>query len=118
MLAAVFVRLMAQRATRVAVALAWVGWHFLVTHLGEIRPERRHGTGSPSFHPRRLSSRGESMAVTDSRVRAIGGPRRLVLVTSEGGTHEDAHVDLVIDRFFAALRHTYGVVGVAPADAG
>jgi uncharacterized membrane protein len=48
-LAAVFVRLMAQRATRVAVALAWVGWHFLVTHWVKSVPSAVTAPDLPRF---------------------------------------------------------------------
>jgi len=45
----------------------------------------------------------------DSRARSFGDIRRhLVLVKSEGSTQEEAFADAVIERFFAALRHTYG----------
>jgi hypothetical protein len=60
------------------------------------------------------------MAVSDSRARTGGDRRRLVLVTPEWSTQQrNAFADEVIDRFFAALRHTYREVGdVPPADAG
>jgi hypothetical protein len=59
------------------------------------------------------------MAVTDSRARSCGDRRPLALVTPEWNTQRDAFADAVIDRFFAALRHTYGgIEGVRPADAG
>jgi hypothetical protein len=48
------------------------------------------------------------MAVSDSRARSYGDQRRLVLVTPEWSRQEDAFADAVIERFFAALRHTFG----------
>lgn len=47
------------------------------------------------------------MPVTERRARSDDAPRRLALVTSEWSTEEVEFADDVIERFFAALRHTY-----------
>ena len=48
------------------------------------------------------------MPVTEGRARSHGDSRRrLALVTPEWSTQEVAFADETIERFFAALRHTF-----------